>query len=242
LPVVILLHLGQNECMRYLDETIKKYKKPGIIYAASQGTATTLNWLADAPYELKNLIVGLVFDSVLASGNSAIHHTVEKMISPVAASIPYSYYLLPWIAKLLLFPQYKPYGKQPITCLSSISGNIPIIIAHAKKDPQLPYRGACAIYGGLGMHGKNAYLLIEENATLHIGLYKNKKRKDKLISILKANKILDSKDNKSFDINCSIAKECQPSIKSKSNIFINAYKDYVHKEKAGLFSVSTVSS
>jgi len=165
--------LGQSVCMGCLRNAfLEGNPKSVIIHATSQGTATALNYLA---YEDKGRhIKGLVLESVLASGNSAIYHTArgplfgESLINRLIG-LPFSYYWAPYIAKVLM-PYYWPSGSQPIKSIEHIPTNIPIIIIHSKRDMQLSYNDACALYYGLRMRGNDNVYLISKEGGDHLWL------------------------------------------------------------------------
>jgi len=162
--------LGQNYCQKHLFDALKKFKQACIIEGWSQGGATTLQCFAQ---DSKNPhIKGIVVTGALASGNSAIHHTVRHLIPILAsefgypdisfiANVPGSDYFLPYIAKLLPpFWFYSPSGTQPIDAIEKIHNTkIPIILTHGTRDPQVSHNDALAMYYALRKNGNNAYLV-----------------------------------------------------------------------------------
>lgn len=159
--------LGQSICMNYLEKAVKAHAAdPGykLIHATSQGTATALNFLA----ENKTFFHGAILEACMASGNSAIAHTLKGplMNCPRLVNLPLSYYWIPYAAKFL-FPLYWPAGRQPIKSLQTIA-KIPIIIMHSKDDIQLPYEDAGAVYYGLKSHGNEQAYFISKEGDAHI--------------------------------------------------------------------------
>jgi hypothetical protein len=182
---------GQNRCMSYLDEAIKKHKKPGIIFAASQGTATALNWLATTSKENQEKIKAVICDAPFASGNDAINYNITKRLPSHFRSFLLSfrsYYLLPYLAKLF-FPFYSPGGKQPIKLIKKIPNEIPIIISHSRGDPELSFAGSCALYGGLCKNNKNAYF-IESYNECHMGNFQDTSVNKTMLKILNEYSVL----------------------------------------------------
>ncbi len=157
------IDLGQSCCMKELENSLKNNDDEFIVYANSQGTATALNFFSKNPKHAVKC-KGLVLESVLASGNSAIYHTITSPLLglPKLKWVPGLYYLAPYLAKMIAFPSYSPRGGQPIKSVADLNIDGPIIIAHSKKDPQLSYNDARAIYYALRKRGKDAYLIGRE--------------------------------------------------------------------------------
>lgn len=169
--------LGQNRCIGYLKKALEQSSgnKRAIIYANSQGTATALNFMGDATNQTGK-IDGLVLEGALASGNSAIIHTAKNLMHlERVTNLPFSNYWIPYVAKGL-FPAYWPGGKQPIKSIDHIRTDIPIIIVHSKKDPQLAYDDACALYYGLCAKGNNNVYLISCPGQAHINIFTDNPR------------------------------------------------------------------
>lgn len=85
-----LIDFGQRFCQRHLTHTFKSQafttqlqESDGyIMHATSQGTQTSINWLANNP-DKQTQLKALVLEAVMASGNSAIaHNAVDNYISP----------------------------------------------------------------------------------------------------------------------------------------------------------------
>ncbi len=103
---------GQSKCQNYLKNKINELKENNIlhdndsliIHGSSQGTATTINFAANNPNNIKALIL----ESVMLTGNSAIFHTVDNVMMPEQCDLPdSSYYSLPYTAKVA-YPSYSP--------------------------------------------------------------------------------------------------------------------------------------
>lgn len=178
-----LTDLGQYFCQRYLDSALKEQNQKGIIYATSQGTATALNYLAKKDHGKK--IKALVLEAVLASGNSAIFHTVNGPLMNMhfVESLPGAYYWLAYLASLFL-PGYRPAGQQPIKSITNIPKEIPIIIIHSVRDNQISYNDACALFYGLRMMGNANVYLITKNSHKHSQLIESEYEKNIIRQIL----------------------------------------------------------
>lgn len=151
------IDLGQDVCMQNLASVFPAHGDV-VFHATSQGTATTLNFVATLPAADQQRIKLIVLEAVLASGNSAIMHNAKPILGPSTEtsgcdySVPYS--------ATSLFPRYSPSGKQAIKSIEDITHDIPIVIVHAKEDACLPYSGACAAYYGLRSQGhENVYFI-----------------------------------------------------------------------------------
>lgn len=160
---------GQRNCLSLLRKAIQPQQEgqDAIIHATSQGTATALNYIAHENKD--NHIKALILEATLASGNSAIHHTVGGPLMRMdgVTKLPLSYYWLPYLAKGM-FPFYWPAGKQAINGIDKIPTTMPVIIAHSKHDPQLAYNDACALYYGLREHGNNNTYFFQQEGFRHI--------------------------------------------------------------------------
>lgn len=184
---------GQHNCLEHLQKTMAHTHKDDekfIFHGTSQGTATILNYLAQ-PNAKKPAAV--ILESVLGSGNSAIHHTVnsalyfvrygfswtnfkinfkakENAAFKTIAKYTLAYYWMPYFATMF-FPPYRPSsGLQAIKSVSAIPNDIPIIIIHAIDDPQLSHDDACALYYGLVQNGNQNVYFIPKDGCEHIRL------------------------------------------------------------------------
>jgi hypothetical protein len=167
--------LGQSRCQKYLADVLKPLQKSEnwntkiVIHATSQATATTINYISKNPDDVKFLIL----ESILASGNSAIHHTANNLIapriSPYLVDVRGSYYFYPYIAKCL-HPLYWPAGEQAIESVKNISNNMTIIILHSAYDPQLSVDDAQALYYKLRTQGNDNTYFIRKNGSIHLYL------------------------------------------------------------------------
>jgi len=218
--------LGQERCIRYLRAVLSKNdSKNAIIHATSQGTATTLNYLANE--DKGKCIKGLILEAPLATGNSAIIHTLNGPLKnkPVIANLPFSYYWVPYCAKAS-FPCYWPSGKQPIKSIDKIPTNIPIILIHSKNDPQLSYNDTCALYYGLRSHGNNNVYLISKDGCNHLQIMQTEADKQLIRSILERHNVLPYSDSseKREEINLT---EYQPDHMQ----FKELYDSLINKER-----------
>jgi len=178
--------LGQSFCERHMSEAFEKNdnKQGAIVYATSQGTATSLNYLADTDKGKK--IKALILEATLASGNSAIYHTVTGplMNMNICTKIPFSYYLLPYAANFFM-PGYRPAGKQPIKSIDAIPTDIPIVIIHSKNDMQLSYDDACALYYGLRSKGNDNVYFIHKEDCGHVRILESEDERNIIKRVLK---------------------------------------------------------
>ena len=185
------IDFGQTNCQKLLKDQIGPNDRDILIHASSQGTATAINWTANNPDKVKALIL----ESVLLTGNSAIHHTMDSMIFPGIGKVPGSYYLFPYLAKLI-FPFYAPAGEQPIFNAENLPKNLPIIIIHATKDAQLNFKDAQALYAFLKSEMKhdNVYLMPIDKES-HVLLLGANSQETKGIKSILANHNLYQKEN-----------------------------------------------
>lgn len=155
------IDLGQTTCLQHVKQTIKPLQESDdirdlVIHASSQGSATAFHYVSQHPQKVKALII----EGMLASGNSAIHHIINRNIIPGIGNIPGSYYILPYIVKFFYFRWYSPTGMQAIYSVDKIPQDIPVILVHCRQDPELAYSNAEAIYTRLRLKGnKGAYLI-----------------------------------------------------------------------------------
>lgn len=158
---------GQNRCQKYLDQMVKKLPDGSkySIHGSSQGTATAVNYAADNPERVDMLIL----ESVLGSGNSAIYHTVKKMVYPGIENIPGAYYILPYLAKIP-FPCYRPSGQQALFSIKKIPNTMPVVIVHSYNDPQLSIDDARALYYALREQGNKRAYFIDLTSYDHVDL------------------------------------------------------------------------
>jgi hypothetical protein len=181
----LAMDFGQYFCQKHLERKIPN--GPYIIHATSQGTATALNFLANHPEEKKK-VKALILNAVMASGNSAIHHSaLGSDQKHDDSSLPY--YMLPYVAKLLPgYLTYWPSGQQAIDAAGILSvdkqfADMPIIIGHSKRDPQLPYDDAGALFFRLSLGSEHVYLVSKERP-LHVGVLDDEESRCIVQSIL----------------------------------------------------------
>lgn len=214
--------LGQSNCIYYLRKALAQ-KDPGqpvIIHATSQGTATILNFLAQEGHD-KN-IKALILEATLATGNNAVVHTLKNPYSGLAhlTHYPWAYYWLPYAAKGM-FPCYWPGGKQAITALHKLPKNIPIIIAHSRKDIQLAYEDACALYYGLRARGNDNVYFISKDGNKHLQILNTVQDSSDVRNILAKHKI------PSFSANGNSLAGLQPDPEQ----FKPLYENLIRKER-----------
>jgi hypothetical protein len=156
--------LGQYFCQRHLNEALINEPRDVILYTTSQGTATGLNYLAHGLHSSK--IKAIILEAALASGNSAIYHSVSGPLKWIS-NIPGFYYVAPYFVTVACLG-YRPGGQQPIWSIDTIKKDIPIIIIHSKEDMQLPFYGACALYYRLRESEHQNVYFIEKDGSNHI--------------------------------------------------------------------------
>jgi hypothetical protein len=179
------IDVGQKYCQEYLKTALSTVKS-AFICASSQGTATALNAFNDH----KNKIKGLFLESQMASGNSAICHTVRECFGfSNLERIPGSRYWLPYVAKIFV-PSYKPSGIQAIKSAQNIRTEDPIVIAHCTTDFQLSIDDARATYHILKKNNPNVYLIeIDKDTPQHLDITSSE-HYTVVQNILKLHKIL----------------------------------------------------
>lgn len=193
------IDLGQGNCVAHFESQIPEQLKLGainkrqhekyLLYGVSQGTATITNWVAQMPHnEQQEKIGGIVLESTLGSGNSAIMHNAQRIDRVKALTyLPFSRLWVPWVAKFK-FPTYNPLGKQAISSAKKISPNIPVVIMHAPNDPETSINDSRRLYCKLRENGnQNAYLFeIDTEKEVHVDLFDHDRQKDRKIAALQA--------------------------------------------------------
>jgi len=227
----LMQDLGQYFCQRDLVDALKNEHRNIIFYATSQGTATVLNYVANQ--ENNSKIKAIIWEGGLASGNSAIYHTVtgELMNMPWVKKIPGSYYFVPYLA-ITECLGYRPGGQQPIWSIDTIKKDIPIIIIHSKNDPQCPFYGACALYYRLRENGKrNVYLIENSLTTDHIQILSNKYYLQSAVRTILQKHLPEISLNPIHNTS-QIFSENTPTVPLPNhNLYKNCYIDLVRKEK-----------
>lgn len=189
--------LGQFFCERHLAQAVQKKNQEGVVYATSQGTATALNYFSKQGNSQK--AKALVLEAALASGNSAVYHTVTGPLMGMdnLKNIPGAYYFVPYFANVAC-PGYRPGGQQAIKSIDKLSTDMPVIIIHSEDDMQLPFDGACALYYRLRQNGNNNVYLISDKGTAHIQIL-DEEKKDVVKRIIKKHLTEQSHDDDSLD-------------------------------------------
>lgn len=203
-PEGLNIDLGQLRCVNHLKDVMSPLLandeiKNIVIHATSQGTATTINYVC----QNKEKISAVILESVLSSGNSAIHHTVANIFAPGAEKLPFSYYWMPYAAKIM-FPRYSPSGMQAIKTVSSFPTEIPVIIIHATKDPQLNYNDALALYYALCDTGNKSVYLISIDDTRHLWLLRGQPTEISVVNQILKNHGIKCSDT--VDVNKDLSK------------------------------------
>jgi len=167
------IDLGQANCIQHFEEQFSQdkdaQKAPNILYGASQGTATLVNWLATKSNEGQEAIAKhIVLESVLGTPESAIMHTASNVTG--ITYLPFARLWSPWVAKAAAFIKYKPYGKNVLESITQISHNIPIVMLHDEYDFQLSVNDARRAYNQARRAGHNKVYLIETQKGRHLNL------------------------------------------------------------------------
>ncbi|MCJ7636073.1 MAG: hypothetical protein MUO21_01135 [Nitrososphaeraceae archaeon] len=228
------IDLGQHTCMSFLDDYKSFNSTAKIVHVTSQSTSTLLNYLCTETKHKLNNIQCIIFESVMASGNSAIYHTVIsfapfiKIVDSKLNNV--LYYILPYIVKLFHFPYYKPTGLQPIKIKSmdNIHKDTVFIISHSAKDSQLNISDAKALYYKLKYvhHFEHVYFNIKLGFQ-HINLIQTVFETATIQSILSSHNILQfNSDN--FDISKEHEWKTYP-INNKEN-FKQCYDELLKRE------------
>lgn len=185
------IDLGQKSCINILDKSMisKNKKLINIVHATSQGTATLMNFLCLNKNSI-NYVKCVILEAVMASGNSAIYHTMTNRMK-FFRCIPFGYYVLPYLAKLFRFPLYRPAGIQLIKSLDDknckLNKDLLVIIIHSTHDRQLSVFDACALYYKLKEMGmKNVYMNIKKGDIHHTNILRNREDVNMLRIILDA--------------------------------------------------------
>lgn len=175
------IDLGQDQCVDYFEQQYSQDPQAqsgnNLLFGVSQGTATLVHFLAKKSHaQQEQMAKGLVLESVLGSGNSAILHTVSNV--PLVTYLPFARFWAPWAAKAFAFPYYKPYGQQAFSSIKQISPNIPIIMIHDQNDPQLSVNDARQAYINARKAGHQKVYLMETNCgqPRHFDLFGGKNR------------------------------------------------------------------
>jgi hypothetical protein len=222
-----IIDLGQNRCIHYLRKSIREgnANHTSIIHATSQGTATALNYVASED-KGKN-IKALILEAAFGSGNSAIHHTVDKLMHvPWLVNLPFSYYWLPYTAKYV-FPFYWPFGKQAITSIKNIPADMPVVIAHSKNDRQLSYDDACALYYGLRIQGNDNVYLITKNGNKHLNILRSEDDKRVVCAILEKHGLFERCSNPDDSIDLCLYQPDYVQFKNQYDVLIGREKNHV---------------
>lgn len=186
--------LGQDACITHLRNELAKDQcadtsHHAVVHATSQGTAAVLNHIAEHGKDER--VKCFILEGPLVSGNRAIAHKLRGNhggYGPIMR-LPFSDYWVPYLAKLLRFPQYNPDGKHVIKSIPHVPNDTPIIIAHSKHDPTVSHDDACALYHGLKEHGNNDVYFISKEGSKHTHLLDESDR-SVIRAILKKHEIL----------------------------------------------------
>ena len=191
---------GQDNCIEHLRQTLEPMQSDPnidriIVYACSQATAAVVHYVSEYP----NKISALIFESVMASGNSAILKWFKRHY-PFLSLLPFAEYFLPYFGKFR-FPFYQPGGKQAILAAHKLP-TIPIIIAHSKDDKVIPFEDAGIFYWAASKNNPEVYLIPVEGKGHTNFLEKGSEEVKTIKRILKKNNLphyLNANDN--VDIN-----------------------------------------
>jgi pimeloyl-ACP methyl ester carboxylesterase len=209
--------LGQHYCISDLNKTMQGLKrfenaKKFILYGASQGGATALDYAAQNPDE----VAALILEGPLVNANSAIVHFAKHLphcppfgwqhpkIAALVAQLacrPAAHYLFPYLS-WPIHPFYSPTGKQALFNCATIPKNIPIILMHCETDPQVPFEDTQALYTALWNEKYDVYLLpmkANDVGMDHIDLIQeDDKEIDVIHTILKKHNLLPHEKNETI--------------------------------------------
>lgn len=221
--------LGQWNCQRYLEKDLQPLQKNDtcdiFIYAISQGTATTINYVSEHSQSVK----GLVLESVLPSGNDAIDHTTTELIipwRPWIAYVPAKQYVLPYAARCM-FPLYSPGGQQAIFAAHKLPTTLPAIIIHSEHDKQLSIKGAQALYYTLCMQGNDQVYFIQKTGSRHIWLLDKESEECDFVRSVINNKLIDA----------TLKAKYQPDPAQFKNVY-DALMDYERRIRKISYAIS----
>lgn len=172
--------LGQRQCV---DTFVTRMSllpttPPIVVHAGSQGSATVMNAFATGRLaQMESRVRLVILESVLASGNSGIWHTMNHMprfkryrrCMPLLSLLG-GYFWAPWFFKLFMMHRYDPWGDQPVYSLCKFPHDLPVLIIHARGDETTSYDDACALYAGLRANGHQHvfFLTLENNGHTHL--------------------------------------------------------------------------
>lgn len=212
------IDLGQGNCIqdfkRQLNAlNVQSFKSKNILlHGISQGTATLINGFNELPEHIRSNVKMLTLEAVLGTGNSAIVYHTKKQEAPEATYIPFSRYWLPFVGKIV-FPAYNPFGKQALSSAKKLPKDVPVIIMHDQKDPELSINDARQLYNNLKQQGNDVYLL-ETNKGSHFSvLYKEKNHQKGIQAIYKKHGLPYQEDLLKEDEVIDLT-EYQPAVKA----------------------------
>lgn len=199
-PNSLMPDLGQENCLKCFEETVVKKiaKLPQnefevIFHANSQGTGTTLGYLANLVKNglynanlnsfmingKKITVKAIILEAPFAKGKNAIAHTA-KSITNYLQYIPYGFLastllkhcLDRYSAKLTNILRksniqiaHDPEKKQPIDFIKKIPQSVPVIIAHSKDDREVPFSDGEALYNARKeINSSNSYFITLEGS------------------------------------------------------------------------------
>lgn len=149
------IDFGQDRCKALLTEAMQVggADLPVVLYGNSQGTSTILQWLSDQSVDeqLRKRVVLVVLEAVMASGNSAIWHTIhnwciKESFLRRAAELLCLDALVCVAVSWFVFRSYRAGDKQAVQCAESFPRHVPVILTHSRQDTNLCYNDACAIH------------------------------------------------------------------------------------------------
>jgi len=142
--------LGQDADMARLHDVCKQNDQ-AILEGSSRGAVAGLNYLGK--YQPKN-IRAAIFESPFDKLSTIVKHDAYfEFLELVLPYIPYKG-----------FPNYNPYGIQPIDVVNKIDQNLPILFICSSQDTRIPAKSTINIYKKLLESGhKNVYLLHVEH-------------------------------------------------------------------------------
>ncbi len=246
-----LIDFGQKHCIRDFSEQFAADEDAGlgkvIVTAASQGTATVVNFLAQKSHAEQEAIAALVLEALLGSPHSAIMHTVSNV--PLVTYLPFARLWIPLATKALAFRKYQFFGPQLIVSAKKISPNIVVVCMHDERDPQLSLDDAREGYIAFQSRANsqnNAYLmeLRDPNGYLrHLDLLDGNPEQRAALQAIYKKHGLPFKECPDYDLDNIDLRPYQPSIAEvKKRIMQSSWKSLLARNVIDATTLALVAS
>jgi len=161
--------LGQENDLKRLAEVVAQIEQPNTIaIGASRGASIYLNFMGTTK---SKKITALILDSPYATLEEAFRFRISQARAFYIGKIPFFAKICHALAQAL-FPQYDPYGLQPIDVIDKIDKNIPIMLVHSKVDTTISIDESRRLYLKRKKQGcDNVYLVELEQGRHARGLH-----------------------------------------------------------------------